>query len=196
MAWMPGFNPLRMEKTEAQLRQERITYLKRQEERRRRLPEILDSLTTIAGRPFFEQEMMSIEETDAFQTQINKSNFGLNYLTLSFPLSESKKLSLILGALHEKLDRSDNYFYSLDFRKFGIMKTNTSFVINHFAQLFELHEDALAFYDHKISNGFWLDCTNEYWFLDQKAQELFTYELKIFGAEWIYYVNNAYFALS
>jgi hypothetical protein len=185
-----------MEKTEAQLRQERITYLKRQEERRRRLPEILESLATIAGRPFFESEMMSIENTDAFQAQINKSNFGLNYLTLSFPAAEAKKLSLILGALQEKLDRSDNYFYSLDFRKFGIMKTNTSFVINHFSQLFDLHEDALAFYDNKISNGFWLDCTTEYWYLDHKAQELFTYELKIFGAEWIYYVNNAYFALS
>ncbi|HEV7230350.1 MAG TPA: hypothetical protein VGO45_03415 [Bacteroidia bacterium] len=183
-----------MEKTEAQLRQERIKYLKRQEERRRRLPDLLQGLSIIADRPFSETDVLSLDETDQFQTRVNRSNFGLNYLTLSFPATEAAHLSLILGALEEKLNRPDNYFYSLDFRKFGILRTNTAFVIRNFEKLFELHEDALAFYDHKVGNGFWLDCTNEYWFLDNKAQELFTYELKVFGAEWIYYVNNAYYA--
>lgn len=185
-----------MEKTEAQLRQERLTYLKRQEERRRRVPEILRSLSVIAGREFSAEEMMDLEATDLFQIRINRNNFGLNYLTLSFPASQTDQLSRILGSLHKKLNRPDNYFYSLDFRKFGIMRTNTEFVIKHFVKLFELHEDALAFYDYKVQNGFWLDCTNEFWYLDDKPQELFTYELKVFGAEWIYCVNNAYYAIT
>jgi len=185
-----------MATSEQEKRKERFRYLKRKEERNHKLPDLLKGLSEIAGQEINESNVLSIEETDNFQIELNGTNHHLNYLNLNFPVTEVSKLSQVLSALKSDLNKPDNYLSLSHFRQYGLFKVDTSFVLENFEKIIALDKDTLAVYDSTMQNGFWIDYYEEYWFLDNKTQYLWTYELRVFGMDWIYKINNANYALS
>lgn len=89
-------------------REERINHLRRKEDRNKRLPRLLDGLSTVTGNPIPENKVLTIEEIDEFQAHVNAADFEFNFLNTSFAKSEAKELSGLLLELKDELSQ-ENY---------------------------------------------------------------------------------------
>jgi len=170
-------------------RQDRIKMLRRQEDRKRRLPVLLADLSVIANRQFSESDVLPIEQIDEHRIQLNSSDFGFNFLNISFPVDKATDLLKTLIALSDKLSQS-NYFALSHFSDIAVLDIKTDFVIDKFEDIVKLDKDTFTIYDHNYKNGLWIDISQEYWYLDNKTQFIWIYELRVFGKEWIKLINE------
>lgn len=171
-------------------RQEKVKQLRRQEDREKRLPTLLNDLSTIANRDFSEYDVLTIEQIDAYQIQLNSSDFRFNFLNISYPIDKANELSNLLRALDDKLSQT-NYFALTHFVDIAVLNIKTDFVIDKFEDLIKLDNNTFTLYDQNYKNGLWVDLFQEYWYLDDKAQLVWIYELRVFGREWIKLVSEA-----
>ena len=165
-------------------RNERLKILRRQDDRKSRLPILLLSLTKMTNKSFLESDVLTIDQIDEHQKAINSSDFSFNYLNQSFPKDRIKDLKMLLLALDKQLSQ-ENYLSVGNYSDIAILKMNTDFVINHFDELIHLDNDTFRIYDRTYQNGLWIDVFQEYWYLDDQAQFIWIYELRVFGKEWI-----------
>src|SRR5688572_26566106 len=90
-------------------RQDRMKMLRRLEDRKKRLPTLLVTLSGIATKQFSENDVLTIEQIDEYQIHLNGSDFGFNFLNISFPVDKASDLLRLLHALKDKLSQL-NYF--------------------------------------------------------------------------------------
>ena len=172
-----------------QQRDDRIKILRRQEDRNKRVPSLLTNLSVLVKRQFSENDVLTIEQIDQHQIQINGSDFDFNYLNLSFPIEKVIELVNIIDALKDKLSES-NYFTLSTFSEIGVLKVKTDFVIKKLEDIIKLDKDSFTVHDEKYKNGLWVDLFQDYWYLDNKTQFIWIYELRVFGKEWIKLINE------
>ena len=165
-------------------RKERIKYLVRKEDRKKRLPEMLKNLMSITEEIFTENDVLTLEQIDAFQTNLNGADFGFNYLNLSFPKSQVEKLKELLSELGKELSQT-NYFRLNQFSEIAVLTTDTKFVIESFEEIINFDEDTFSIYDHNFKNGLWIDLSEEFWYEMNKSERIWIYEIRIFGKDWI-----------
>ncbi len=165
-------------------RQERIKALRRQGDREKRLSSLLTELSNVANKQFSENNVLTIEQIDKHQTELNCSDFSFNFLNISFPTDKATDISNLLLALNNKLSET-NYFTLYHFSNIAVLDISTEFVIDKFEDIVKLDGDSFSIYDHNYKNGLWVDLFQEYWYLDNEPQFIWIYELRVFGKEWI-----------
>ncbi|MCO4291391.1 hypothetical protein NF867_00765 [Solitalea sp. MAHUQ-68] len=163
--------------------------LLRQEDRKKRLPGLLENLSAIANKQFSDDDVLSIEQIDEHQIQLNSSDFDFNFLNISFPVDKSTDLLKRLLTIKEKLSLT-NYFSLSNFSDIAVFNIKTDFVIDNFEDIIKLDNDTFSLYDHNYKNGLWIDLFQEYWYIDNKTQFIWIYELRVFGTEWIKLINE------
>lgn len=173
----------------AEQRNERIALLRRQEDRKRRLPVLLAELSIIANCQFTEDDLLTIEKIDQHQRQMNGSDFNFNFLNLSFPADKVKELYDLLLTLREPLSQI-NYFALSQFSEIAVFDIKTDFVIDKFEDIIKFDKNTFTICDHDYKNGLWIDVFQEYWYLDERVQFIWIYELRIFGKDWIKLINE------
>jgi hypothetical protein len=167
-----------------ELREERIKLLRRQEDRKKKLPILLDHLNTITKNKFSENEVLTLEQIDEHQIQLNSSDFDFNYLNISFPKSKVAELQRLLITLNENLSKN-NYFEFSHYSTIAVLKIKTIFIIEKLQDLIKLDGYTICVYEQNYKNGLRIDLYKEYWYLDDKASLIPIYELRIFGKQWI-----------
>jgi len=172
-------------------RGKQIKILRRQEDRNKRLPVLLDELSKITNRQFSASDVLTIEQIDEHQIQLNSSDFNFNYLNLSFPVEKASELHKLLLALKDKFSQT-SYFTLNQFCDIAIFNINTDFIIDKFEGLIKFGKDTFTVYDHNYKNGLWVDLSQEYWYLDNKTEFIWIYELRIFGRDWIKIINQSF----
>jgi len=172
-------------------RGKQIKILRRQEDRNKRLPVLLDELSKITNRKFVVNEVLTTEQIDEHQIQLNGADFNFNYLNLSFPVNKASELNKVLSVLKDKLSQT-NYFTLSQFCDIAILNINTDFIIDKFEDLINFDKDTFTVYDHNYKNGLWIDLIQEYWHLDSKTEFIWIYELRIFGKDWIKIINQSF----
>ena len=169
-------------------RQERIKLLRRQEDRNNRLPVLLTNLSEIAGRQVSETEVLTIDQIDKFQIELNGTDFDFNFLNLSFPKSKATELQNLLTTLTYELSQT-NYLSLSHSSDIAVFKIKTDFVSRNLEELISLDNDTFSLHDQEFRNGLWVDLFHEYWYLEDKKQYIWIYELRIFGKDWIKRIN-------
>ncbi len=172
-------------------RKERIKHLRKQEDRKHRLPDFLNSLSIIAGRPFTNADVVSIEDTDLIWEKIHKNeNLQQANLSVSFPYRHKEKLTSVFNALKNSLLGRKQYFTTSKFYETCFLHVDTAFCIENYERLIEFDGDTFYIYDENISNGLWVDTSEEHW--ADKEEYCWTYELRVRGVDWINKIYNAY----
>ena len=127
-------------------RQDRIKYLRKQEDRKRRLPEFLNSLTIIAGHPITDNNVLSIQETHDIWRRIHKSEkLQQAKLSVSFPYRDKDKLITVFNALKSSLTGQKQYFTTYKFYDTCLLLIDTSFCVDNFERLIEFDGDTFLF---------------------------------------------------
>ena len=165
-------------------RKERIKYLARKEDRKNRLPELLNYLMSITDEIFTENDVLNLEQIDAFQANLNSSDFDFNYLNLSFPKSQFEKLKKLLRELENELCQA-NYFRLGRFLDIAVLTSDTNFVIENFEEIIKFDENTFSVYDHNFKNGLWIDLNEEFWHEMNNSERIWIYEIRVFGKDWI-----------
>ena len=83
-----------------------------------------------------------------------------------------------------------NYFALSHSSDIAVFSTKTDFIIEKFEDLIKLDKDTITVYDKSYKNGLWVDLYKEYWYLDNKADLIPIYELRVFGKQWIKLINE------
>lgn len=172
-------------------RQDRIKYLRKEMDRKKRLPELLNSLSLVAGRTLTEADALTVEQSDDVWTKI-QSNEKLQQanLSIAFPFRDKDKFVIVLQALRSSLNGQVQYFTTSRFYESCLLLIDTSFCIDHFEQIIKFDGDTFYIYDQGLNNGLWVDTNEEHW--SDKAEYLWTYELRVRGADWMDKVYEAY----
>lgn len=173
-----------MELINKEERRKRIKALQRQQDRNRRLPELLSGISIIIRKEITEKHVLTIEEVDTHEIELNSSDFDFNYLNISFPQEKVGELQEKVGVLSNELDQT-NYLSLHQWMDIAVLKVNTSFVVDNIEQLIEFDKDSFYIHDTNYKNGLWIDLYTEYWFLDGKAELTPILELRVFGKEWM-----------
>ncbi len=172
-------------------RQDRIKYLRKQEDRKRRLPDLLNFLTTIAGQNIVETDVLLIDKTDEIWTSIRGSEIiHTVHFSLSFPYRDKANLRTVFKALQSSLKGQKQYFTTHKYQDTCLLYIDTSFCVDTYDKIIEFDGDTFYVYDNDLKNGFWIDTNEEHW--TDKQEYLWTYELRVFGSKWIDKVYSAY----
>ena len=165
-------------------RKERIKLLRRQEDRKNRLPELLYNISIIVGRKFQESEVLTLEEINDHIISLNCADFDFNYLNISFPQERAEGLVGKLQVLANQLEEI-NYLILPKWADIAVMKVRTDFILKHFQKLIDLDRNSIYIYSLNYQNGIWIDLYSEYWYLNGKAELRPILELRVFGREWM-----------
>jgi hypothetical protein len=169
-------------------RNEKIKTLRKQEDRKQRLPELLAEISAISERIISENSVLTIEQIDQNLIELSGTDFNFNYLNLSFPENKIQNLKEVLLTLKTELSR-ENYLKLYRFAGIAILKTETEFITENFVEIVKFDGDSFSIYDKDFKNGLWIDYSHDYWFIDNKTQYVWIYELRIFGKEWMKLVS-------
>lgn len=160
--------------TPANLRQERINLLRRQEDRKRKLPDFLNSLSAIAKRSISESDVVSVEQTDNIWADIRRNEkLQQANLSISFSYRDKDKLTSIFEALRSYLSGQRHYFTTGKFQETCFLFIDTAFCLDYYEELIELDGDTFYIYDKDLTNGAWVDSNEEHW--RDKEEYLWTY---------------------
>lgn len=177
--------------TPAENRQERIEFLKRQEERKRNLPAFLDFMSQTAGWPITENDALSISDTDDIWKKIDgNEKFQQASFSISFPYRDKDKLLTVFQALQSTLTGQKHYFATFKFFRNFFLFIDTSFCIDNYEKIVEFDSDGFCIYDSNISNCLWIDTNEEHW--RDIEEYTWTFELKVSGLDWMDKIYKAY----
>ncbi|MFY0482228.1 hypothetical protein ACI6PS_06435 [Flavobacterium sp. PLA-1-15] len=165
-------------------RKDRIKYLARKEDRKKRLPGLLKDLMEITQEVFTENDVLTLEQIDALKTNINASGFNFTHLNLSFPKNQSEDLKKLLSEMVNELSQT-NYFRLYSFSDIAVLTTNTNFIIHNFEEIINLDQDLFTVYDSHLENGLWIDLNEEFRYEINNSERIWIYEVRIFGKDWI-----------
>ena len=171
-------------------RHERIKYLRKQEERKQRLPDFLNSLSAIAGQCITEKDVISIEDTDEVWTRIHKNEkLQQVNLSVSFPIG-TKQIEKGFSRTAGLLAGQKQYFTTHKFYETCFLLIDTSFCVDNYERLVEYDGDTFFIYDKELNNSLWVDTSEAHW--RDKEEYTWTYELRVRGVDWIDKIYKAY----
>ncbi len=177
--------------TPKEQRQDRIKYLRRQQDRKYRLPDFISFINTISEKPVTENDVVSIEESDNIWNRIHTSEiFSESSFCFSFPIEKELNFLNLFSSLKDDLLRNKQYFTTNKFYDECFLNIETAFCIENYNRIIEYDGDTFYIYDHTISNGLWVDTNEGHW--RNKGEHRWTFELKVFGLEWIEKVYQSY----
>ncbi len=172
-------------------RQDRIKYLRKQEDRKRRLPDLLTFLTDVSGQPITETDVLSIDKTDEIWTNVrNCETLNQTYFSVSFPYRDKAKLTTVFKALQSSLSGQKQFFTTHKYQDTCLLLVDTTFCVDNYDKIIEFDGDTFYIYDNELKNGLWIDTNEEHW--TEKQEYLWTYELRVRGLDWIDKVYNIY----
>jgi hypothetical protein len=169
--------------------QDRIKLLRKEEKRKRVIPQLLAALNGISGTQISESDILTTDQIDEHQIEINSTDFTFNFLTLSFPAAQPDELARVLEVLKDPLSQQ-NYFSMSGSSELAVFRVDTGFVLTRFEQLMQLENENIMIQDLNYRNGLWLDRFEEYWYLNGKADKVPVYQLTVFGKDWIKAVSG------
>lgn len=175
-----------------QNRTDRIKHLRQQADRKHFLTDFKLSFSKIIGQSNFEDFILTQDNTNKLIKKIHEKNSQIPTLSITYPFDQSEKIRTILTSLKGVLMQSDNYFSTYKFFKAFFLQFDTSFVIREFEKLVELDTNTIYVYDNNINNGFWIDCNEENWTENGETRYVWTYELRVWGKEWVSKVYEQY----
>ncbi len=165
--------------------------MRRQEDRKHRLPDFLNFLATVGKTLFNENDVLSIDKTDEIWKQIRENEiFHIASFSIAFPFKEKDKLKTVFSALRNDLMGIKQYFTTYRFYENCLLHIDTSFCIDNFEQLIEFDGDSFYIYDSELKNGLVMEASEEHW--EKKAEYVWTFELEVWGEDWIQKVVKAY----
>ncbi|WP_347159367.1 hypothetical protein [Pontibacter chitinilyticus] len=182
---------IRTMKTE-QSRQDRIQHLRKEQERKDYLSDFLASLSNIAEKNISKESVLSLEEVNTVTNRIHYRNSQVPTYIINFPFSQADKLREIFSCLRQNLSEENCYLTSYRFYKSIILLLDSSFIIDKFEEVIELDGNAFYIYDREIENGLMLDSNEENWTENGKTEYVWTYELRVWGKEWVNKIQVAY----
>ena len=162
----------------------KIKTLRKLEERKLKLPELISFISSISEKIISENEILTIEEIEQKEIELNGTDFKFNYLNLSFKEDEISNLTKTLLTLKAELSK-ENFLKLYRFTEIAILKIETKFIIENIVEIVKFDGDSFSIYDKDFKNGFWIDYSKDYWFKNNKTENLWIYELRIFGKDWI-----------
>lgn len=172
-------------------RQKRKLYLMKKEDRRRRLPDFLSSMSVITGQTITTNDVLSIETSNEVWDKIDyNQKFQQAILHISFPYTDKYKLTKILETLKYSLYGQKLYFTTYHFVKTCLILTDTSFCFDNYEELVEFDENSIYVYDERINNMLWIDRSEIHW--KNKEEYTWTFELRVCGVDWISKVFKVY----
>jgi len=178
-------------KTE-QSRQDRINHLRREQERRDYLGDFLTSLSNITGKSISEEAVLSLEEANVIINKIHYGNSQVPTFSFRFPFTQAEKLREIFTCLRKDLGEENCYFTTHRFYQSIFLFLNSSFTIDKFEEIIALDTNAFYIYDKEIENGLMLDSNEENWTENGKTEYVWTYELRLWGKEWVDKMHTGY----
>lgn len=170
-------------------RSEKIKILRKQENRKQKMPELLSEISLISERIISENSVLTIEQIEQSEIELNSTDFNFNYLNLSFPENDIHNLREALLTLKTELSK-ENYLKLYRFSQVAILKTETEFITDKFVEIIKFDGDSFSIYDKNFKNGLWIDYSKDYWFYDGKLQYFWIYELRIFGKNWMKLISS------
>jgi hypothetical protein len=176
--------PAILHQMNAEERNLKIKTLRKLEERKLKLPELISFISSISEKIISENEILTIEEIEQKAIELNGTDFKFNYLNLSFTEDEISNLSKTLITLKAELSK-ENFLKLYRFTEIAILKIETKFIIENIVEIIKFDGDSFSIYDKDFKNGFWIDYSKDYWFKNNKTENLWIYELRIFGKDWI-----------
>ena len=174
---------------DTEARRERIKHLRREEKRIKELRHLMDKASGILQTEATAIDVLSIDEIDQHQILINSADFEFNYLNLSYPTTEAGKLQSLLISFADICNSKGKITLSNTADIF-VFKSEAEKFARYFEGLITLGGDTISFCDDEYKNGLMIDMFREYWYLDDKLQYLWIYELRVFGKEWIKTIVN------
>ncbi len=165
-------------------RQERIKLLRRKQERKNQLPNLLEQISIIAEKEISEEDVLTLEEIDNHKISINRFDFAFNYLNISFPREKAAELYELLQLLSKNFEEI-NYLILPEWADIAVLKVRTDFVLVAFEKLIDLDTNSIYLYSLDYKNGIYIDQYSEWWYLEGKAALRPILELRVFGKEWI-----------
>lgn len=178
-------------KTE-QSRQDRIQHLRREQERRDYLEDFLKSLSSIAGKSIPEEAVLSLEEANSVIRSILYQNSQFPSYSFSFPFSQAEKLRMVFSCLRQDLSEEKCYLTTHRFYQSIFLLLDSSFAIDKFEEIIALDANAFYIFDRGIENGLMLDSNEENWTENGKTEYIWTYELRVWGKEWVNKIQASY----
>lgn len=179
-----GTLPAILHQMNAEERNSKIKTLRKLEERKLKLPELISFISSISKKIISENEILTIEEIEKKAIELNGTDFKFNYLNLSFTEDEISNLTKTLLTLKAELSK-ENFLKLYRFAEIAILKIETKFIVENIVEIVKFDGDSFSIYDKDFKNGFWIDYSKDYWFKNNKTENLWIYELRIFGKDWI-----------
>ncbi|WP_205499934.1 hypothetical protein [Rufibacter psychrotolerans] len=177
---------------EEQRRQSRITYLRRQQDRRHYLNDFLLSISRIAERPILATAVLSLEETHALAHKLYFRDSQNPVYSVTFPFSQAEKLRKIISSLKPEVTDPKTYFATGRFYKSFFLQLDSAFALENFEEIIELDTNTFYLYHKDLTNGLMLDSNEENWTERGKTQYIWTYGLRVWGKDWVEKIHKAY----
>ena len=167
----------------------KIKTLRKQEDRKQRLPELISAISSISEKTIAENDILTIAEIELKSIELNGTDFNFNYLNLSFTENEISNLKAMLLTLKTELSK-ENFLKLYRFAEIAILKIETEFIIDNFVEIIKFDGDSFSIYAKDFKNGLWIDYSKDYWFKNNKTENVWIYELRIFGKNWIKLISS------
>ncbi|WP_299703461.1 hypothetical protein [uncultured Pontibacter sp.] len=173
-------------------RQERISHLRQHQERKHFLGEFLLSLSQIVGKELTEESVLTLEETNTVINRIHYRDSQVPTFNFTFPSSQADSFREIFSCLIPEITNPKTYFTTSRIYRSFFLQMNCSFAIPNFEKIIELDTNTFYIFHKDLTNGLWVDYNEENWSENGKTEYVWTYELRVWGKEWVNKVHTAY----
>ncbi|RDC62491.1 hypothetical protein [Adhaeribacter pallidiroseus] len=173
-------------------RQERIGFLRQQQERRHFLGDFLTALSNIIGEVIPEAAVMTLEETNAATDKLHYRESQAPTFRFTFPFTQVEKFREICSCLKPDLSDPDTYFATARFFNSFFLRLDSSFAIDKLEEIIELDNNSFYIFHKDFKNGLSVDSNEEKWTENGKTEYVWTYELSVWGKEWVDKIHFTY----
>lgn len=161
----------------------RLQYIRRQADWQQQLETFTQGVQEAAGVQLNREQLLSVEDIDTLNLHPHHPLFK-NYLNLNFLQPDTEKITSVLSALQPYIQHRKLYFRTASYDDL-MFRTEADRLLSSFITLMDFDGNTLYFIDEECRNGLWIDLYEEYWDAGADTDRLLTYELRIFGPDWI-----------
>ncbi len=164
-------------------RKKRLAILKKQNYLNQILPDILNQLSKIAPQ-IPNAKVVQMENMETFLRRLRgKTNLINTSITKRATKQNPHIIYEMLKTVSKCIDK-ENYFSISKLRELWIVELNTQFITNNFEEIIKIDGDSFTIYDKNLTNGLWIDLSQDYFINSGVVSYEWVYEMKIWGEEW------------